>query len=173
MKLEYKVNEKNNLISINEILEKEFHLSTRLKTKLIQNNLIYLNGKPCDTRGNANKNDIISINLGYEEESLNIVPTKMDLSIIYEDEWLLAVNKPAGIAVHPSLLHYETSLSNGVKYYFNKIGLKKKIRPVNRLDRNTSWIVVFAKCEYIQECLILQMQDNIFKKEYLALVEGI
>ena len=107
------------------------------------------------------------------EENLNIVPTKMDLNIIYEDEHLIAINKPAGIAVHPSILHFNDSLSNGVKYYFDSIGLKKKIRPVNRLDRDTTGIVIFAKNEYIQECLIRQMASNTFKKAYLCVVDGI
>ena len=71
------------------------------------------------------------------------------------------------------MLHYENSLSNGIKYYFDKIGLKKKIRPVNRLDKDTSGIVIFAKNEYIQECLVKQMKKNVFSKEYLAICEGI
>ena len=70
-------------------------------------------------------------------------------------------------------MHYSDSLANGVKFYFDRIGLRKKIRIVNRLDRNTSGIVIFAKNEYIQETLIKQMQSKEFKKEYLAIVEGI
>ena len=96
----------------------------------------------------------------------------MDLDIVYEDAWFLVLNKPPKIAIHPSILHFEDSLSNGVKYYFDKIKLKKKIRPVNRLDSNTSGLVIFAKCEYVQECLSKQMQKGIFKKEYLCLVLG-
>ena len=96
----------------------------------------------------------------------------MKLDIIYEDEWLIVINKSAGIPVHPSMLHYTDSLSNGIRFYFDSIGLKKKIRPVNRLDLNTSGLVVFAKCEYIQEQLSAQMQTNDFKKEYICLVEG-
>ena len=69
-------------------------------------------------------------------------------------------------------MHYENSLSNGVKYYFNSINLKRKIRPVNRLDKNTSGIVIFAKNEYIQECLVKQMKLGLFKKEYIALLKG-
>ena len=60
----------------------------------------------------------------------------------------------------------------GVKYYFEQIGLKRKIRPVNRLDLNTSGLIIFAKNEYIQECLIQQMTSNLFKKEYIAIVSG-
>ena len=126
----------------------------------------------CDTRNIANIDDIISIDFDYEEDNSNIMPTKIDLDIVYEDKWLLVINKPAGIAIHPSILHYSDSLCNGVKFYFDSIGLKKKIRPVNRLDLNTSGLVVFAKCEYIQECLISQMTNNEFKKEYLAICEG-
>ena len=96
----------------------------------------------------------------------------MDLDIIYEDDGLLIVNKPPFLAVHPSMLHYSDSLSNGVRFYFDSIGLKKKIRPVNRLDKNTSGIVIFAKNEYIQESLIRQMENGVFTKEYLAIVVG-
>lgn len=60
----------------------------------------------------------------------------------------------------------------GVRAYFDSIHLKKKIRPVNRIDKDTSGLVIFAKNEYIQECLIQQMQKNIFVKEYLALTYG-
>ena len=60
----------------------------------------------------------------------------------------------------------------GVKYYFETIGLKRKIRPVNRLDLNTSGLIIFAKNEYIQECLIQQMTSNLFKKEYIAVTIG-
>ena len=78
-----------------------------------------------------------------------------------------------GVAIHPSCLHYSNSLSNGIRFYFDEIGLKKKIRPVNRLDSGTSGLVVFAKYEYIQEAFIRQMQENKFQKEYLCLVQGI
>lgn len=169
MNLIYKV-EQN--ICINDILTKKLELSTRLKNKLIKNKHIFLNGIFVDTRDFANVGDILTINLSYPEDNANIFPTKMDLDIIYEDEHILAINKPAGIAVHPSILHFNDSLANGVKYYFNKIGLKKKIRAVNRIDLNTSGLVLFAKNEYIQECLIKQMISSTFEKIYLAVVSG-
>lgn len=74
--------------------------------------------------------------------------------------------------VHPSMLHFEDTLSNGVKYYFDTINLHRKIRIVTRLDKDTSGLVVFAKNEYIQEMLTLQMRDNLFKKEYIGILEG-
>lgn len=173
MELKYIVNKSDENKTINEILLTNFNLSTRLLTKLIKNKNIYINGNIIDTRNTVSSGDIILLDFNYEEDNSNIVPTKMNLDIIYEDKWLLVVNKPAGIPIHPSRLHYEDSLSNGIKYYFDSINLKKKIRPVNRLDLNTSGLVIFAKCEYIQEEFSKQMADDIFKKEYLCIVEGL
>lgn len=171
MKINYTV--KSSKLNINQILTNELKISSRLLYKLIKNKCIFINDILCDSRDLANIGDLLTINLDYEEDNSNIVPIKMNLDIVFEDDWLLVINKPAGIAVHPSILHYSDSLCNGIRFYFDSIGLKKKIRPVNRLDLNTSGIVVFAKCEYIQECLISQMKDNLFKKEYLAFCEGI
>ena len=158
--------------SIHQLLKQELKISSRLLQKLISNKYISLNGAITDTRNPVSIGDIITVNLDFEEESENIVPTKMQLDIIFEDEAFLVLNKPSDIAVHPSILHYQDSLSNGVKYYFEEIGLHKKIRPVNRLDLHTSGLIVFAKNEYVQECLIMQMRENLFKKEYIAIVSG-
>lgn len=172
MILKYIVKE-NKYQSINQILKQEFKISARLQHKLITSKQIFLNGNQVDSRIAPQINDVITVNLDFNEESENIIPTQMSLNIVYEDEALLILDKPAGIAVHPSILHYTDSLANGVKYYFDNIGLKRKIRPVNRLDLNTSGLIVFAKNEYVQECLIQQMKNNEFKKEYLAIVHGI
>lgn len=160
-------------MNINQVLNKEFKLSSRLKNKLVLNHLVLLNGVFVDTRTHISNGDIIDIILDYPEDNSNIVPTYIPLDIIYEDDYLLAINKPAGIAVHPSILHFDDSLSNGVKFYFDKIGLHKKIRPVTRIDLNTSGLVVFAKNEFVQELLIRQMSNNSFKKAYLCLANGI
>lgn len=172
MELKYLVENKD-YKNINEILSLHFKISTRLKNKRIKEKRIFLNGKNTDSRYEVNIGDNIVIDFNYEEDNSNIVAKNIPLDIIYEDEWFLVLNKPAGIAIHPSILHYEDSLSSGVKYYFDQIGLKKKIRPVNRLDFNTSGVVVFAKCEYIQECFSRQMQNGFFKKDYICLAEGI
>ena len=173
MELIYIVKEEDINKSINEILSLNFHLSTRLKNKLIRKQKIFINNKIADTRLKASPNDEICVDLDFEEDVSNIVPTKMDFNIVYEDEWFLVIDKPAGIAIHPSCRHYETSLSNGVKYYFQTIGLNKKIRPVNRLDKDTSGLVVFAKNEYIQECFIQQMKNHSFQKWYVAILDGL
>ena len=173
MELNYTVTNDCKYLNINQILVNEFNISARLRSKLIRLRCIYKNSAVADTRDYVSTGDIITISFDYNEDNSNIVPTKMALDIIYEDSWLIVVNKPAGIPVHPSILHYTDSLSNGLCYYFNSIGLNKKIRPVNRLDLNTSGLVVFAKCEYVQEQLSFQMQNDRFKKEYICLVSGL
>lgn len=173
MKLAYLIQEVDVGKSINQILRTELNISTRLLSKLVKNEKITINQKKCNTKNTVILNDSIEIDFNVLEDSSNIVPVKIGLDIVYEDEWFLVINKPAGIPVHPSRLHYEDSLSNGVKFYFNSIGLAKKIRPVNRLDLDTSGLLIFAKCEYIQECFIRQMANQAFQKEYLCLVERI
>lgn len=172
MELNYKIKKDDLSLTIHQILIREFDFSTRFFHKLVKDHFITLNGLICDTRIFPQENDFLKVDLGFEESS-GVIPTEMDLTILYEDDYLLILDKPAGIAIHPSLLHYEDSLSNGVSFYFQQIGLKKKIRPVNRLDSNTSGLVIFAKCEYIQDQLSKQMQDHSFTKKYLAFCEGV
>ena len=172
MKLIYKI-ENNNHKTVKDILISHFHISHRLLIKLKNIYYIFLNNFPCTVSKEICIGDIICVNLNYPEDNSNIVPRKMELDILYEDDAYIIVNKPYGIPVHPSISHFEDSLSNGIKYYFDTIGLQKKIRPVNRIDKDTSGIVIFAKNEYIQELLIQQMNSKQFVKEYIAIVEGL
>ena len=173
MNLKYCIQPNDNYFNIKELLKVKFQISDRLLIKLKKNKKILLNGSPTFVDYNLKPFDTVEIIIDFEEESENIVSLEMNLDIIYEDECYLVINKPAGLAVHPSILHYNNSLSNGVKYYFEQNDIKKKIRPINRLDKDTSGIVIFAKNEYIQEYLVREMKDNIFYKEYIAVCEGI
>lgn len=172
MELNYIV--KKSDTSIKQILKNEFNMSERFILKLKTNKCIYINNVCMPIHPSINEGDTLSIKENFIEDSDGIVSNdNITLNILFEDDYLLILDKPAGIAVHPSILHYDNSLSNGVKSYFEKIGLRKKIRPVNRLDKDTSGIVIFSKNEYIQECLVRQMSNNIFKKKYIAILEGL
>jgi len=164
---------------VKKLLEDSFHFSHRLMKKLDGHIYILkdssntvlesdiLNFIFAELKSIATKGSLIVVDLGFEESADNIVANPdIPLDILFEDEWLLIVNKPAGIPVHPALHYYETSLSNAVKAHYDSINLKKKIRPINRLDKNTSGVVMFAKSEFIQEKL------KKFDKKYYALVEG-
>lgn len=171
MTLTYRVSN-NNLINLKELLKSHFQISDRLLAKLKNAQKIFINGEKVSVRASLKTGDLVEVNLDFLENNSNIVPTKMELDILFEDETMLIINKPAGVPVHPSMDHFEDSLSNGIRFYFDEIGLKRKIRPVNRLDKDTSGIVIFAKNEYVQECLVKQMKKNTFVKEYIAVCSG-
>ena len=169
--MEYRVCD-NKYGIVKDVLQKEFKFSKRLILKLKKENRIFVNGVPQFVNFSLNDNDIVKVDLNFEEECDNIVPYEMDLEIVYEDDFLIILNKPPKIETHPTVLNFDKTLSNGLKFYFDKIGLKRKIRPVNRLDKDTSGLIVFAKNQFVQEELVKQMKDNSFVKEYIAVVQG-
>lgn len=135
---------------------------------------ICVNGARVRVTHRLGAGDRVEVKLEEERTaSLHLVPRKGELDILYEDEDLLLVNKPAGLVVHPSHGHYTDSLYNMLAFYFQEAGAHVKIRSVGRLDKDTSGIVVFAKNGTAAGRLARQKQEGKFKKEYLALVEGI
>ena len=172
MKLQYK-NIANKYQTIRQVLKQEFKLPNRLISRLKQDKAILLNGLPMYIDKEIYVDDEVLVYFkDIEEISHNVVATPMPLSILYEDESILVINKPPFMPVHPSSSHYDDSLANGVQHYFFTFGIQKKIRLVNRLDKDTSGIVIFAKNAYVQEMLIRQMKEKIFHKKYIALLEG-
>ena len=156
-----------NELNIKEVLRKSLSMSSRLITKIKYNHL-YLNGSHCSVNSTVQLGDIVCVDFNYNEDNSNIVSNpQIKLDILYEDELYIIINKPSNMPIHPSMEHYTDSLSNGVKTYFDSIHLHKKIRPVNRLDKDTSGIVVFAKNEYAQE------NFKPICKEYIAIINGI
>ena len=171
--------ESHNLIVFNCDVEKisldEFlfanDISGRLFRKLYKNKHIYLNGKFVRKSTEINKGDMVTIYM--EDEQNNIDPEKMDLNIVYEDHDLLIVNKEADIVVHPTKSHQEGTLSNGISYHFKESGINKKIRFVNRLDMDTTGILIVAKNPFAHQQVAIQLEENTVVKKYYALVEGV
>lgn len=162
IKLTYIVDDEET--SLKSIIRNNLKISNRLLIKLKASNNIFVNGKAVPINYKIYKNDLIEVQIEFVEED-DILPEKMNLDILYEDEYILAINKMPGIVVHPSSYHLSDTIANGVKYYLNN---KRKIRPINRLDRDTSGVVLFAKNEYIQE-LFTTLDVS---KEYIAIVDG-
>lgn len=144
MKLSYTVSEISTYKIVKEVLKAEFSMSDRLLLKLKKLNKIYLNNQTTYVNHPIKTGDLIECFLDDNEDNSNILPTEMSLNILYEDDFYLVINKPAGIPVHPSMEHFTDSLSNGIRFYFDQINLKKKIRPVNRLDKDTSRYCYFC-----------------------------
>lgn len=166
MELIHKVDLSENEITIAHLLRDKMNISARLLNKLKTNEKILVNDIPVFSNYIIHTNDLVKVNLDFEEQDY-IIAENISLNVLYEDEYLLAIDKPAGMVVHPSSNHLSNTLANGVKYYLNN---NKKIRAINRLDRDTSGIVLFAKNEYIQELMIKHTK---IEKEYLAITDGI
>ena len=162
IKLIYTVTQED--LNLKSILRNKLKISNRLLIKLKMNHMIFVNDIPVSINYELKENDIIEARIDFIEND-DIIPEKMNLDILYEDEYLLAINKAPSIVVHPSSYHPNGTIANGVKYYLNN---RRKIRPINRLDRDTSGVVMFAKNEYIQEQFVNLKVD----KEYIAIVKG-
>ncbi|MFO7883140.1 MAG: RluA family pseudouridine synthase [Kosmotogaceae bacterium] len=120
--------------------------------------------------------DIVEFNIPDEPEKIKILPEPIDLDIIYEDDDLLVINKPAGMIVHPTGNKKSGTLVNALLNHCDEIqGIGKKHRPgiVHRLDKETSGAIVVAKSDEIHEELSLQFKERFVQKKYLALVDGI
>lgn len=146
-------------------------ISGRFFRKTYKEKNIYINGKFKNRKTLVGKGDTISILM--KDEKNNILPEKMDLDIIYEDIDLLVLNKEPYVVVHPTKSHNENTLSNGISYYFKENGIKKKIRFVNRLDMNTSGILIVAKNPFAHQQIALQFEKGTVEKKYKGLVDGI
>jgi len=159
--------------TIKHILKNKLDLSERLIKKLKYSGKVFCNSVPVHVNAYAKYGDVISVSIDFDEENDNVIPEDIELDIIYEDEYLIAVNKQADIVVHPTCSHPKGTVANGLVYHLNRQGINKKIRPVSRLDRDTTGVIIFAKNEFIQEQLIRQMNNKTFQKEYIGVVHGI
>lgn len=158
---------------VRTILKNRLHLSKKFLNKLKLQNKIFINNVPVRVNYIVKENDILKAELELEEDCENIEPQNIPIDIIYEDDCLLVLNKQPGIVVHPTFNHPNSTIANGIVYYLKQKGITKKVRPVSRLDRETSGIIIFAKNQFAQDILIKQMQEKIFEKEYLGIVQGI
>ncbi|WP_105300427.1 RluA family pseudouridine synthase [Anaerococcus marasmi] len=126
-----------------------------------------LNGKKKRKSLNLKKRDELKIII--EDEKIDYDPIKGNLSIIFEDEHSLVVSKDSNLAVNSK---NQTSLSNYIAYYFKESNQESKIRLVNRLDMNTSGLMLIAKNKFAHAFYQKQLEENIMKKKYIAVVEG-
>lgn len=159
--------------SVKNILKSKLKMSERLIRKIKLNDKLTCDGRCLKINDTVEAGNVLTIDLNFEEESENIDSVEMPLDILYEDEWLIIINKPANMVVHPSVLHRTDSLASAVKFYLESKNEKIKMRFANRIDKDTTGIVIFAKSEYIQEALVAQMKDGTLIKEYRAIVEGV
>lgn len=156
---------------IRQILLSKLGLSHTLLQRLKEHERVLLNGLPVFLNQTARSGDQLSVDISFNEETL-IIPEKMDLNILYEDDEFLVINKPPGILVHPVGKEQTGTLANGVIYYWQTHDIQAKFRPIHRLDRKTSGLVLIGKNQFAHQHLFRQMVNRTVFREYLAIAAG-
>ncbi len=133
---------------------------------------ICLNGDPAFTNRTLTAGDVLSVFLKEEEPSSPVLPVSLPFPIIYQDEDLLVIDKPSGMAVHPSQDHHDNTLANAAAWYFSRMGEPFVFRCINRLDRDTTGLLILAKNALSAAVLSAQMKERRIRRTYLAAAEG-
>lgn len=133
---------------------------------------ILVNGEEKTVRYILQQGDRIEIIFPPEKRSGWMTPVDIPLSIIYEDEHVLVINKPPKLATIPSRHHPTQTLANGIIHYYDQKGLPYTVHVVTRLDRDTSGLVLIAKQRYSHSILFQDQQEKKIKRNYIAIVEG-
>jgi 23S rRNA pseudouridine1911/1915/1917 synthase len=154
------------------VLRRRLKCSRKLLSRLkLTERGITVNGQRRYTNERVAVGDRIEIRMP-KERSEDILPQPMELDVLFEDADLMAVNKPAGLIVHPTHGHYVNTLANGVVHHWLERGETVRFRPVHRLDQHTSGVLLIAKTPYAHQQLSEQIQRKRVEKVYLALVHG-
>lgn len=134
---------------------------------------ILKNGIPVYTTYRLDEGDSLAVTLPEEHGSENIVPVPMDLDIRYEDRDLLVVNKAAGVPIHPSQGNHDNTLANGIAWYLGEKGEAATYRAINRLDRDTTGLLILAR-HALSACMLSEMvRAHAIRRCYLAAASGL
>ena len=172
------VNEDCNNKRIDQVVANQYPKISRTKVnKIIKNNLLKLNGNTFnDPSAKVKLGDQIEF-VSLQEENVDLVPKKMDLKIIFEDEDIIIIDKPIGMVVHPGAGNFENTMVNGLLYHCkNKLsGISGEDRPgiVHRIDKDTSGLLVVAKNDQAHSFIAKQFEEHTIKRSYLVFVYGI
>lgn len=168
----YKVTSEHNDLTIENYLKEVLQYSGRKIQKLTRKKGILLNSKSVFLQKKLKSGDTVKV-LCLEDVSYGVQSQAGPLEILYEDEHLFILNKPANLLVHPTGQTTEGTLANFLAYELEKRQIMMTVRPLHRLDRNTSGCVVFTKDSQSQTLLEKQLQAGRLKRTYKALVKGV
>lgn len=168
------VSQKYSGLLVRDFLRRHLGISrselTELKKK---DDGILLNGNRVTVRAVLRTNDVLSLNRSDESFSEGVIPVELPLDVLYEDNDIIALNKPANMPTHPSHDHQDDTLANALAFYFKKQNIPFVFRAVNRLDRDTSGIVLVAKNKASAFYLSREFSSFNVTKQYVAIAVGI
>ena len=164
----YTVKKKDVGLSIKELVRMNFTFSSRLLSKLKKENLILCDGESVPLWKVPESGSVISVTL--PEEKSDFPAENIPISVVFEDEHLIIIDKQPGVVVHPTKGKPCHTIANGLMNKMLRDGENYKIRFVNRLDMNTSGLLIIAKNSHAQDELTKQMKTGYVKKKYKAIV---
>jgi 23S rRNA pseudouridine1911/1915/1917 synthase len=168
----YHVTKEDRGLTMKAFLRNKKGISRKLLVKLKQEQSIFLNGQFTYLDHPINDGDIITMVM-HEERSENIIPQQIAIAFVFEDEDIMVVNKPHGQCVHPTLLHPSETLANGIVFYWLEQGFSRKFRAVNRLDKDTTGLLIIAKNQFAHQQLAIVQRKHKIKRAYEAIVHGV
>lgn len=175
MEVTYKVslapdNEKALTLPVRAFLRQKCGFSHGLWRRLKWNGTLLLNGEAVHAAtAVVHDGDVVVCRL---PEASKLAASPMELNIRYEDEYMIVLDKPAGMLVHPTGGEHVNTLGNGLLYYYRQTGQRLDFHPVHRLDRNTTGLVLVAKQPQLQNALTQGKGGRLFHRSYLAVIEG-
>ena len=169
----YQITENERGTTVLDFLRKKGFSRHILSSMKADKEALTRNGQRIGGREQLLAGDYFRVRLLETVASDGIIPVSMPLSILYEDEDILVINKPADMPVHPSIGNYTNTLANGVAAYLDTKDEHSPFRCINRLDRDTSGALILAKNAFSAAVLSTQMRNRQIRRTYLAVVEGI
>lgn len=163
------------LLRVDKFLMQLIENATRNKIqKAAEDGNIWVNDIPVKSNYRVKPFDVVRVMLSHPPFENHIIPENIPLDIVYEDDSLLLINKPAGLVVHPGHGNYTGTLVNALAYHFENLPMNSSERPglVHRIDKNTSGLLVIAKTEMAMNYLAKQFEEKTSEREYIALVWG-
>ena len=167
-KLSFIVMDEEAGLQVKKLIRSKYHLSSRMMTKIKYGDLISINGETQPGYFVVSTGDKVTISL--PDERSHFQPEDIPILPLYEDDDFLIINKQPGVTVHPTKGHPNHTIANGIMSYMSSRGESFKVRFVNRLDMDTSGVLVVAKNQIVQADLNRQMMAGETIKEYLAVV---
>lgn len=161
-----------NEFTVDHILRKVWNGPKKMIHVLKMEKLVTVNGEHANWHRPLISGDRLQLKF-FAEEDFGVIPTYMEIDVLYEDDHLLVVNKPAGIDTHPNEHKQTDTLANAVAFYLQAKGEYRKVLHIHRLDKYTTGSVLFAKHAFIGAILDRMLEERQIKRTYLALIEGI
>ncbi len=170
--LHIEVSEREDAQTIGDVIRRRWTVSSGFLKTVKRQRQIWRNGRPARVTERVKAGDRLTVGIPAAFPD-HLPPEPLPLAVVYEDDWLMVVDKPPGLVVHPTKGHPSGTLANAIVHHWLSRGERPGFHLVQRLDRDTSGLLIVAKNAFSHQQLAKQMEDGLLEKSYVAVVEGV